>query len=76
MMQCPKCMTLNVTKINNTHYICNNIECFQNDKRTQFYVTYDEKIKFPYSQIFRNKDISRFYKKRYLKIKNVGNMNL
>jgi len=75
-MQCPNCMSINVTLVGNTHYICNNKNCNRYGKRTQFYVTQDKEVKFPYTQIFKDRQLSEFYKKQYLKIKDVGNTQL
>ena len=75
-MQCPKCQSIDVSPVGTTHYICNNPNCNRNGKRTQFFVVPDTKVKFPYTQIFKNKTIDNFYKKQYLKIKNAGNMDL
>lgn len=73
-MQCPKCLSDNVTIIGNTHYVCNNPDCVDQDgNRTQFKLIQDEKINFPYNQIFLDRSISSFYRKPYLKINDPGN---
>jgi len=75
-MQCPNCLSINVSPVGDTHYICNNPDCSRYGKRTQFSISYDKKIKFPYTQIFKNHTKEEFYKKIYLKLKNVGNNEL
>lgn len=73
-MRCPKCMQENVSMVGNTHYICNTPNCVdQNGNRTQFIYVQDEKIKFPYNQIFINRSINEFYRKPYLEIASSGN---
>jgi hypothetical protein len=72
-MTCPKCGKSNVILVGNTHYICNDPDCSaDNGNKVQFNFVIDEKIRFPYNQIFKNRNISEFYRKPYLQIKNVG----
>lgn len=73
-MKCPKCMNSDVTLVGNSHYICNNPNCIDNEgNRTQFRFVIDDHIKFPYNQIYRNRPIDSFFRKPYLEIKSVGN---
>jgi len=68
-MTCPRCYKSDVSIVGGTHYVCNNPECVDSTgKRTQFYIEYDGKVEFPYSQIFANRQLSSFYKKPYLKV--------
>jgi len=76
-MLCPKCMTNNTTLISDTHYVCNNPDCSNDDgSRVQFKFVIDNKINFPYNQIFINRQKQEFYTKPYLKIENTGIKNL
>lgn len=68
-MICPKCMQDNVSIVGNTHYICNTPNCVdQNGNRTQFLYVEDDKVHFPFNQIFVNRTKKDFYRKPYLKI--------
>ena len=72
-MKCPKCGTEDVVIINNSHYMCNNRNCCdENGQRTEFYMEEDKKINFPYNQIFVNRNKKEFYRKPYLKISSAG----
>ena len=72
-MKCPRCFKSNVSLIEGTRYVCNNTECVdENGVRTQFYIKYDDEVKFPYNQIFVGRDKSSFYKKPYWKVTDVG----
>lgn len=76
-MQCPRCFKTDVSLVNNSHYVCNNPNCINDDgTRTQFSIITDTKIEFPYNQIFVNRNKSEFYRKPYLVIKNEGNMSI
>lgn len=76
-MQCPRCFGEDVTAISNSHYVCNNPECFdENHNRTQFRFIEDTRVQFPYNQIFVNQPKSRFYRKPYLKLDTVGVSNV
>lgn len=70
-MKCPKCGSSNVSLVGDSHYICNESNC-----KVQFNFVIDDKIHFPYNQIFRNRSINEFFRKPYLQIKNVGNENV
>lgn len=75
MIQCPKCMEYDTELIPAPieHFICNNKNCDPtNIGATQFHLTIDDKIHFPYNQMFVNRDISHFYRKPYLEVKPVG----
>lgn len=72
-MQCPKCMGTDVSIIGNSHYVCNNPECKNNGGRTQFRVVEDDKVYFPYNQIFVNRGKHEFFRKPYLQLESVGN---
>lgn len=71
-MKCPKCFGTDISIIGD-HYMCNNESCFDNDgNRTQFEIIEDEKIKFPYNQIFRKRLKREFNRYSYIKIKPVS----
>lgn len=68
-MICPRCYKDNVSKVGDTHYVCNNTECVDdNGKRTQFKFVEDDYVHFPYNQIFVTKGKENFYRKPYLVI--------
>ena len=72
-MKCPRCFQSDVSLVSDTHYVCNNPTCVDDDgNRTQFYIKYDEKIEFPYNQIFVGRDKSLFYKKPYWNVTDAG----
>jgi len=72
-MQCPRCFKDNVSAVGDTHYICNDPNCVDDSgKRTQFKFVEDEKVHFPYNQIFITRKKSEFYRKPYLKLSRVG----
>lgn len=72
-MICPKCLKDNVSPIGDSHYVCNDPNCTnENGSRTQFRHVPDEKIKFPYNQIFITRKKSEFYREPYLKLEEVG----
>lgn len=71
MIRCPKCGNTNITKVGNTHYICNDGTC-NGGKRIQFKVIYDDKKEFPYNHIFSNRNIKEFYKTPYLQTPKIG----
>ena len=67
-MKCPRCFGTDITLVGTTHYICNNENCVNdNNRRTQFKVINDDKLYFPYNQIFINHSKTDFYRKEYLK---------
>ena len=68
-MQCPRCMKNNTTIISNTHYVCNEPTCTDdNGNRTQFRFVPDSEVRFPYNQIFVDKQPHEFFRKPYLDI--------
>lgn len=70
-MICPRCMTDNTTIISD-HYICNNPTCFNEDgSKTQFTFVNDEKVYFPYNEIFVNRNKMEFYRKPYLVLESI-----
>lgn len=71
-MTCPKCFSNNVYVIGTSHYVCNNPECVNNGKRTQFRHVIDDKVQFPYNQIFVDRNIHEFYRKPYLELASTG----
>lgn len=76
-MQCPRCMKDDVTAIADSHYVCNNPDCYdENHNRTQFSIIEDSSVKFPYNQIFVNRNKSEFYRKPYLKLEEVGKTSI
>lgn len=75
-MICPKCFNDNVTPIGDSHYMCNNPECCAREgKNVQFNVVQDKKIKFPYNQIFVDRLKNEFFRKPYLQLAAVSNVN-
>lgn len=76
-MQCPRCFKDDVSSVGDTHYVCNNPSCVDdNGNRTQFRKVEDDRVHFPYNQIFVTRDKSEFYRKPYLKLTDVGVMSL
>ena len=76
-MKCPKCMKDNTTLISNSHYVCNDPNCINDDgSRVQFKFINDEKIRFPYNQIFVNRQKHEFFRKPYLEIESAGSKNV
>lgn len=72
-MRCPKCMSEDVSIVGESHYVCNNPECkMEGGLRTQFRMIPDEKIDFPYNQIFVNRGKHEFVRYPYLQLQNVG----
>ena len=72
-MQCPKCMKNDTTIISDTHYVCNDPTCIdENGNRTQFKFVPDTKVRFPFNQIFVDRQTQEFFRKPYLKIENTG----
>lgn len=67
-MRCPRCYRTDFRPVGDTHYICNNPSCMDdNGRRTQFKVETDESIQFPYNQIFISRKTEEFYKESYIK---------
>lgn len=76
IMQCPRCFQSNVTAIADSHYVCNNPDCSDdNGNKVQFSVVEDKNINFPYNQIFVNRGKKEFYRKPYLELEEVGMVN-
>lgn len=72
-IQCPRCFGEDVTAIADSHYVCNNLDCFDDNKnRTQFLLVEDTNVKFPDNQVFVSRSKSEFYRKPYLKLESVG----
>lgn len=71
-MTCPKCLKDDVTPVGTTHYICNNPECSNNGTRTQFHHIVDDRIRFPFNQIFINRSKQDFFRKPYIALATVG----
>lgn len=72
-MQCPRCFGTDVSSVGTSHYVCNNPKCvMDNGMRTQFRQVFDQKVHFPYSQIFVNRSKSEFFREPYLEIATVG----
>ena len=72
MIRCPKCGSIDIKPIGDTHYICNNENC-NKDKLTQFRVIYDKIKEVPYNHIFEKRDIKEFFKLPYLENIKLGN---
>ena len=73
MIVCPKCNSLNVSLVMNTHYICNNPGCAdENGNRVQFKIVNDVSIKFPCNQIYSGRLNSEFYREVYIKMGSLG----
>ena len=76
-MQCPKCMKNDTTLISDSHYVCNDSTCINdNEERTQFKFISDDHVRFPYNQIFVNRQKQEFFRKPYLEIESVGSRNI
>jgi hypothetical protein len=74
-MKCPKCFSEDVSIVGDDHYICNNPTCRNDDgTRVQFTVNQDNIIQFPYNEIFVDRNKNEFFRKPYLVIPAVGNM--
>lgn len=72
-MQCPRCFKEDVSAVGDTHYVCNNPDCVDDSgNRTQFRVVNDDKVHFPYNQIFVSRGVHEFYRKPYLKLGSIG----
>lgn len=72
-MQCPRCFKTDISAVGESHYVCNDPKCVDDSgNRTQFNVVIDDKIHFPYNQIFVSRNLREFYRKPYLKLGNVG----
>lgn len=72
-MKCPKCFGTDITPIGSTHYVCNNPDCKLSDgSHVQFRVVQDDRIHFPYNQIFVNRSVTEFYRQPYLTLPSVG----
>ena len=68
-MQCPRCYGIDVSAVGDTHYVCNNPNCVDdNGRRTQFIFITDEYIRFPFNQIFVGRKTQEFFRKPYLKL--------
>lgn len=75
-MICPKCLGTNVSPVGTTHYICNNPDCSNNGAKTQFMFVVDEKVHFPYNQIYVNRSRQDFFRKPYLQLASAGSKNV
>lgn len=72
-MKCPKCLKEDISPISDSHYVCNDPNCVdENGNRTQFRLLEDSYIRFPYNQIFINRSKHEFYRKPYLELETVG----
>ena len=66
-MICPRCGNENSTQVSKNHYICSNPNCKNNEGfKTQFLVINDSKLFFPYSVIFKDRQLSEFFRYEYL----------
>lgn len=72
-MTCPKCMGTDISPVGTTHYICNNPNCVTNGIRTQFRLVIDDKVRFPYNQIFVTRSKKDFFRKPYITMASLGN---
>lgn len=71
-MTCPRCFQDNTVHVG-THYVCQNPNCHNDESgKVQFLVVEDSVKHFPYSQIFRRRKVSDFYRKPYLEITSAG----
>lgn len=72
-MTCPKCGNES-TMIGNSHYMCTNVECVDDNKRrTQFVFEPDKEVEFPSNQIFKDRQKDQFFRKPYLQINHKRN---
>lgn len=68
-MKCPRCFGTDISAVGDTHYVCNNPGCVDdNGRRTQFMVVPDEYIRFPFNQIFIGRKAQEFYREPYLEL--------
>ncbi len=68
-MTCPRCYKDNVSAVGDTHYVCDNPDCVdENGRRTQFKMVTDEYVRFPFNQIFVGRAVNEFYRKPYLEL--------
>lgn len=74
-LSCPKCLGTNISTVGTTHYICNNPECENNGAKTQFHINVDDKVRFPYNQIFVNRSRQEFFRKPYITLASRGSMD-
>ena len=76
-MKCPKCFGDDISIIGESHYVCNNPLCSDiNGNRVQFRLVIDDKVRFPYNQIFVDRTKNEFYRKPYLQLEEVGSNNV
>lgn len=76
-MTCPICFGDDVSIVGESHYVCNNPDCKDSDgKRVQFRHVIDNKVHFPYNQIFVNRNVQEFYRKPLLEISSPGNAKI
>lgn len=75
-VNCPKCLGVDVSAVGTSHYVCNNPKCLHNGARTQFKVIADQKVCFPYNQIFVGRPRTEFIRKPYLQLEDVGVANV
>lgn len=72
-MKCPRCMKDDTTIVSNSHYVCNDPSCVDNDgNRTQFKFIPDTMIRFPFNQIFVDRQKNEFFRMPYLEIQSSG----
>lgn len=69
-----------ITDASGSHYICNNPKCgdkyiYEDDalnpdpdpgRKTQFRVVTDRQVRFPFNQIFVDRELEEFYQKQYV----------
>lgn len=76
-MICPHCFHDDVSPVGDTHYICNNPDCRdENGNKTQFRIIMDDWIHFPYNIIFSTHNVNEFYRDKYVVRNTVGNGQL
>ncbi len=76
-MTCPICFGNDVSIVGESHYVCNNPNCKDKDgKRIQFRHVVDDRIHFPYNQIFVDRGVQEFYRKPLLEIASTGNTKI
>ncbi len=85
-MRCPKCFHEDIepqyghrlteegeTETFISHYEClNNEGCQTGPSNTEFLIVQDDKVHFPYNQIYRGRPVSQFLRKPYLVLKEAG----
>lgn len=73
-VRCPKCFHTKTELVPKPieHYVCTSSGCQTDGTTTQFQHIIDDKVRFPYNQIFVNRPREAFRRSPYLRISPVG----